>query len=56
MSVAYDITDLVAYMRARGEWDEAAITVTFVPAVRPVGDATPVIAPVTIGSVRVVTE
>jgi Protein of unknown function (DUF_B2219) len=32
MSASYDITDLVAYLRARGEWDEAHVDVTIVPA------------------------
>jgi tyrosinase len=55
-SASYDITDLVAYLRARGEWDESAVRITFVPAVPRIGAMTPVIAPVTVGSVRVVTE
>lgn len=28
MSASYDITDLIAYLRARGEWDEAGVNVT----------------------------
>lgn len=56
VSASYDITDLVAYLRAQGEWDESSVTVTFVPAVRPVADLKPVIAPLTIGSVRMVSE
>ena len=56
LSASYDITDLVAYLRAQGEWNESALTLTFVPAVRPVGDLQPVTAPVTIGSIQVVTE
>jgi tyrosinase len=56
MSATYDITDLVAYLRANGEWDDDAVTVTFVPAARTRAGLAPVIAPVTVGSVRVVTE
>jgi hypothetical protein len=56
MSASYDITDLVAHLRAEGEWDESSVTVTFVLAVRPVDGATPVVAPVTIGAIRILTE
>ena len=56
VSAAYDITDLVAYLRAQGEWDESTVRVTFVPAIPLVAGLTPVTAPVTIGSVRIVTE
>ena len=56
VSASYDITDLVAYLRANREWDESSVRVTFVLAVRRIGDLRPVIAPVTIGSVRLVTE
>lgn len=56
VSASYDITDLVAYLRAQGEWDESSVSVTIVPAVRPVGGLTPVIAPITIGRVRIVGE
>jgi tyrosinase len=56
VSAAYDITDVVAYLRAQGEWDESTVRVTFVPAIPQVADLTPVTAPVTIGSVRIVTE
>jgi hypothetical protein len=56
LSASYDITDLVAYLRARGEWDESSVRVTFVPAVEQVAGLTPVIGPVTVGSIRLVTE
>jgi tyrosinase len=56
VSASYDITDLVAYLRANGEWNDSKVQVTFVPAVRPVAGLEPVTAPVTIGSMRIVTE
>lgn len=56
LSASYDITDLVAYLRANGEWDDSSVQVTFVPAIPRVEGLTPVISPVTIGSVRIVTE
>jgi tyrosinase len=35
LSASYDITAVVAYLRAHGGWDEAQASVTFVPAARP---------------------
>ena len=35
LSYSYDITDVVAYLRAHGGWNEAEATITFVPASRP---------------------
>jgi tyrosinase-like protein len=35
LSATYDITDIVAYLRAHGGWNEAEATLTFVPAARP---------------------
>jgi tyrosinase len=35
LSASFDITRIVAYLRARGGWDEARATITFVPAARP---------------------
>jgi tyrosinase len=56
VSATYDITDVVAYLREQGEWDESKAQVTFVPALPPVEDLKPVTGPVTIGSVRIVTQ
>jgi tyrosinase len=56
VSASYDITALVAYLRANGEWDDSKVQVTFVPAVRAVAGRKPVTAPVTVGSIRIVTE
>jgi tyrosinase len=56
VSASYDITELVAYLRGQGEWDESSVQLTFVPSVRPLGALTPVTGVVTIGSVRVITE
>jgi tyrosinase len=47
MSASYDITDLVAYLRARGEWDERGVDVTVVPAAPEGYDL--VTGPVTVG-------
>jgi len=35
LSASFDITRIVAYLRASGGWDEARATITFVPAARP---------------------
>ena len=35
LSASFDITRIVAYLRASGGWDEAQATITFVPAARP---------------------
>ena len=35
ISASYDITNIVAYLRAHGGWNEAEATFTFVPAARP---------------------
>lgn len=56
VSASYDITDIVAYLRARDEWDASAVQVTFVPAVAQIGDLMPVIGRVTIGSVQILTD
>lgn len=56
MSASYDITELVAYLRANGEWDESKVQVTFVPALRTDKGLKPVTGSVTIGSIRIVTE
>jgi Common central domain of tyrosinase len=55
LSASYDITDLVAYLRANGEWDESKVQVTFVPVLR-TDKGNPVTAPVTIGSIQIITE
>jgi tyrosinase len=55
VSAVFDITELVAYLRAQGEWDESNVSVTIVPAVRPRAGLEPVIAPVSVGSISIVT-
>lgn len=35
LSASFDITRIVAYLRASGGWDQARATITFVPAARP---------------------
>jgi hypothetical protein len=54
MSASYDITDLVAYLRARGEWDEAHVDVTVVPAAPAGFDL--VTGPVNVGRISIRTS
>jgi tyrosinase len=54
MSASYDITDLVAYLRARGEWDEDGVDVTIVPAAPAGLDL--VIGPVNVGRISIRTS
>jgi tyrosinase len=51
VSASYDITDLVAYLRAQGEWDESQATVTFVPA-GPPRPGLEVVSQMRVGKVR----
>jgi tyrosinase len=54
MSASYDITDLVAYLRARGEWDEEHVDVTIVPAAPEGFDL--VTGPVNVGRISIRTS
>jgi tyrosinase len=54
MSASYDITDLVAYLRARGEWDDAHVDVTIVPAAPEGFDL--VTGPVNVGRISIRTS
>jgi tyrosinase len=56
MNASYDITDLVGYLRGRGEWEESAAQVTFVLATPRGRKVNPVAGPVTVGNVRIVSE
>jgi len=54
MSASYDITDLVAYLRSQGEWDEAGVNVTIVPAAPEGFDL--VTGPVNVGQISIRTS
>ena len=54
IDVAFDITDLVAQQRAQGRWDDTGATVTIVHATPNIPGLTPVAAPISVGSVRIV--
>ena len=54
ISASYDVTDLVAYLHTRGEWDEASVNVTIVPAA-PKG-VTLVTGPVKVGQISIRTS
>jgi hypothetical protein len=56
LSASYDITDLVGYLRSRGEWDDSEVSVTFVPASRPREGLALVTGSVQVGKVSIRTE
>ena len=56
ISATFDITDVVAYLRSQGEWDESDVNVTFVPVYRDVEGVEPAIGQVTVDKVSIHTD
>ena len=56
LSASYDITDLVAYLRSKGEWNENDVSVTIVPAAQPDEELELVIGPVRVGRISIHTS
>jgi hypothetical protein len=56
VSASYDITDLVAFLRDRGEWNENDVTVSIVPAATAEDDLPLITGPITVGRISIRTS
>ena len=55
INAQFDITQLVAYLRAQGEWSDSDVNVTFVPAYRPIEGVEPAVGKMTVRRVSIQT-